>query len=456
MKGPSVQHVRQSREIAAYEAGNREIDPPQRAAAHGPAGFGYGAIILLMLANVLSMADRQILGILGEQIKRDLSLSDKQLGLLIGLSFALFYTIFGLIISYLLERHHRARVMSLCLAGWSICTALCGAVRSFGPLLATRLGVAVGEAGCYPAAQSMIADYVPMHRRASAMSILVAGSPLGVLLGLALGGIVSQHFGWHAAFFVAAAPGVLLSAILWFAVPDPLRAKLRANMRNVSILEGLGTLRRIPALWLITSGVGMMAFGIYAQGAFLASFYLRNHGVAVAHIAGRLGPSGFLGLMLGLTLGLCGVIGTLTGGRLADQICRGDIGRYMLMAMVSAIITQPLFLAAILVSGFWHSFAFLVPATLISYLYNAPAYTAAVSLAPQHLRATASAVTLLMVNLIGLGLGPITVGTLSDVFAASLGSGEGLRTAFAISPIAGLFGAALFWLAHRHQSSIQP
>lgn len=413
--------------------------------------FGTVAILLMMLANGFSMADRQILGILAEPIKRELGLTDQQIGLLIGLSFALFYSVFGLLLARILERHNRSRVMAVCLAGWSVCTALCGTARGFASLLTLRVGVAMGEASCLPAAQSMIADYVPLGRRAYAMSILVAGSPLGVLIGMAFGGVVSQHLGWRAAFYIAALPGVFVALLIWFTVPDPVRRQVadRATQHR-PMLDGLEELTRIPAYWLVIAGTGFIAFGMYSQSAFLASFFLRNHAEAVQYSAGSLGASGFIGLILGLILGLGGAVGTLLGGQIADRLCRSDLRRYTWVSIAAALVPLPFFLMAILTRSFPLAVALLVPATIVSFFNSGPAYTAAVSIVPPHLRATASAITLLMVNLIGLGLGPITVGTLSDNLAPSLGPAEGLRLALALSAAAGPVAAALFWIARRH------
>lgn len=413
--------------------------------------FSLGSILLLMVANALSMADRQIVGILAEPIKKDLGISDAQIGLLIGLSFALFYATFGLILSRVLDRHNRSVVMAICLMGWSLATAACGLARNYWTMLAMRVGVAVGEASCLPAAQSMIADYVPMRRRASAMSILVAGSPLGVLIGMALGGIVSANYGWRVAFFVAGVPGVLVALLIWRFVPDPDRQKLSLQSRqHLSFLAALSELKRIPSFWFITAATGFIAFGIYSQSAFLASFYIRNHGAEIEAVAGGLGTTGFVGMMLGLILGLGGAIGTLFGGRVADWICRGQIRHFMTMAMIVSVVSVPFFVSAVMVEGFYVSIAFLIPATVVSFFYSGPSYAASVSLVPTEIRATASALTLLMVNLIGLGLGPVTVGLLSDHFAVAHGPAEGLRMALSLSPIAAFVAVVLFFLARRN------
>jgi len=237
------------------------------------------ALILLLAVYTVNFLDRQIVSILAEPIKRDLHLSDTQLGLLTGLAFAIFYTFLGLPIARLAERSNRVTIIGVSLAVWSGFTVVCGLATNYTQLLLARIGVGVGEAGCTPTAHSLIADYVPKSQRASALAFFAMGTPLGSLLGSSLGGVMSDTFGWRTAFLLAGVPGLLLTAVVFLTLREPrkeLSALARARMAETQKTEGsfgatLRYLARKRTFWLVAFGAATLAFIGYGNGAFVYS-----------------------------------------------------------------------------------------------------------------------------------------------------------------------------------------
>ena len=265
---------------------------------------------LLTLVYTLGFLDRQIINILAEPIKEDLGLVDWQLGALTGLAFALFYTIMGLPIARLADRKSRPRIIGASLFVWSGFTALCGQATGFTSLFLMRLGVGIGEAGCSPPATSLIADFAPKAKRASAMAFYALGNPLGSLLGLAFGGIVASQFGWRTAFLAAGLPGIIIAVIVVFGLREP-RTQMAVPPAPPPLKQALQEIVTKRSFWLLGIGASLMAFIGYGKVAFYGSFFLRNHSDQLADGAAAfsnatgmtLPPLGFLGLMLGLLMG---------------------------------------------------------------------------------------------------------------------------------------------------------
>ncbi len=230
---------------SAQSAAPSDIQP----LADGPRRYALGLLLVIYILNFL---DRQVVNILAEPIKIELGLADWQLGMLTGLAFALFYTVLGLPIARLAERADRVKIISVAVGVWSACTVACGMAGNFIQLLLARIGVGVGEAGCTPPAHSLISDYTPAEKRASAIAFYSMGIPLGSLAGMALGGIIADAYGWRIAFFVAGAPGVLLALIAWLTLPEPRRKAGKVEVANKpSIGDAIAELSRKPAfMWM--------------------------------------------------------------------------------------------------------------------------------------------------------------------------------------------------------------
>lgn len=417
------------------------------------------ALIVLFLIYTLNFLDRQIVNILAEQIKQDLHLADWQLGSLTGLSFALFYATLALPIARLAERGDRVKVVSISAVAWSVFTMLCGMAQSFAQLFLARVGVGVGEAGCTPAAHSLISDYVPRDRRASAMALFSLGIPVGSLLGMALGGLIADAFGWRAAFLVVGLPGVVLGLTALRTLPEP-RRKIPgafAPSSSFGFRQALEELRANRAFVWTTMAMVLMCFANYGQLAFQSSFFLRNHQEGLNMLAEelhslsgvRLGPIGFLGTALGLAVGISGALGTWLGGAIADRAVRRDIRAYATVPAVASLLLPFAFTTAYLVPSIISALGFLCVAMLLQALYYGPIFASVQSLARPRTRATAAAIFLFFGNLFGLGLGPLTVGTLSDMIAVHLGTNAGIRWSLIAIAFAYFAACGAFLMARR-------
>ena len=426
------------------------------------AGYRTYALWLLLGIYTLNFLDRQIVNILAEPIKQELGLADWQLGMLTGLSFALFYTVLGLPIARIAERGNRVAIISIAVAVWSAFTVACGLAQNFVQLLLARIGVGVGEAGCTPPAHSLITDYTPKEKRASALAFYSMGVPIGSLLGLAMGAVIADQYGWRTAFLVAGAPGLLIGVLAWLTLKEPRRmAEFKAAQTTAdaptTFGQALTELRSKKTFWRIAIATALISFIGYAHVAFFGSFFIRVHGAELEGLARtvggalgmELGALGFLGPALGLMIGIAGALGTWLGGQIADRAARKDLRAYMSVPSIAVLLGAPFFVAAMLVGDPMLALLLLAVPTLLNSLWSGPVYAAVQGMVQPRTRATAVAVLLFVVNLIGLGLGPLAVGVLSDVLATAggLGEAEGLRWALLISGGIGLLVAAFFWSA---------
>jgi MFS family permease len=398
-----------------------------------------------------------VVNILAEPIKRDLGLADWQLGMMTGLAFAIFYTVLGIPIARMAETKNRPFIIGASVAAWSAFTVLCGFTQNFWQLILARIGVGVGEAGCTPPAHSLITDYVPKEKRAGAIAFYSIGTPLGTLAGMAMGGLVADAYGWRVAFMVAGAPGILFALVATFTLVEP-RRQLAADIaaraaQKISLGAALAVLATKKTFWLVALAASIKAFVGYGHAPFTASFFFRVHGPEVAELAARFGlkSAGFLGLALGLIGGTAGVIGAWFGGILADRLGAKDLRAYVIVPAIASLITIPFYILAVSVGTPMLAICILTIPVLLGTLWYGPVYATAQSIVDPHMRATASAVLLLIINLIGLGLGPVAVGALSDVLAGPMGLGEaqGVRWALILSTLLGLVAFGLFWAARK-------
>ncbi len=436
------------------EGSETVITAPQVSAKQVSSVYRSYVMVLLLAIYILNFLDRQVVNILAEPIKNDLQLADWQIGLMGGLAFALLYTVLGVPIALLAERKNRSVIIAIAIAVWSGCTAACGLAQNFVQLVLARVGVGVGEAGATPPSHSLIVDYAPKEKRSSALAFYGMGAPLGGLLGMAFGGMVADAYGWRTAFFLAGAPGILFAVLAFFTLKDPRYTGVvpmpRAENR-VTISETLRVLWSKPAFFYTIGGVTIKAFVSIGYSLFLASFFLRNHPEEVARFAASIGLEsiGFLGLTIGLMSGVFGAVGMWLGGQLSDRFAAEDARRNMYICIVAALAFIPPFTVAMLTQSLSISLAALAVTALLSNLHYGPAISSMLSIAPANMRAPASAIQLFIANLIGLGLGPLAVGALSDTLAASMGAAEGLRWALVIASSLGVFAGVSFWMASR-------
>lgn len=400
------------------------------------------ALFLLTVVYAFNFIDRQILVILQEPIKQDMGLSDTQLGLLSGFSFALVYVLAGIPIAYLADRGNRRNIIAIALTVWSGMTAISGLAQSYTHLLLARIGVGLGEAGGSPPSHSMISDYYAPEHRGKAMSFYSTGIYIGILFGFALGGILADELGWRMAFFVVGIPGVLFAGVLMLLLKEPVRGSWDAGAdknAKASFKETLTFLMTRKSFWYAALGTAMMSYKSYGNGNFMPSFLYRLHDMSLSEI----------GFTLALVSGVAGAVGTFMGGVVADKLGAKDKRWYLWTPMWGAIIALPLGIYVLLTLNTQSLIIALVLSTVTSTLYLGPCIAISHALVPPHMRAMTSAVLFFILNMIGLGLGPLLTGLLSDWFTAQHGV-VGLRYAMLSSYILGSSAIILFFMAGRH------
>jgi MFS family permease len=387
-------------------------------------------LALLTLAYTFNFIDRTIIATLGQPIKDSLKISDTQLGLLGGLYFALLYTALGIPLARLAERTSRVNIISLAILVWSGFTALCGTAANFTMLAAYRFGVGVGEAGLSPPAHSLISDYFPPKKRASALAIYSFGIPLGTMIGAVAGGFIAKTFGWRWAFAVVGIPGVLVALAMKLLIKEPARGGTEperepavadpaaTDLNPAPAIQKKGELAEIGAVirnlfgsWPVFNmvmGITLVSFGGYGGGQFASPYFIRTFGLDYATV----------GLISGLVGGLSSGIGTLVGGPITDRLSRGNERWYALAPAIGVTLAFP-FIIGIYTAHTWHvAAAFMLLPGMFSYIYLGPTFGVIQNVSPVHQRATTAAVMLFFLNLIALGGGPPITGWIIDRFAA--------------------------------------
>ena len=429
-----VEAMRRTRPIAAgYDARVNHT-------SFSPAYLRY-VLGLLFLVYVVNFIDRQILSILLPSIKADLALPDSLLGLLSGTTFGIFYAVLGLPIARLADLHSRKWVIATCLSLWSLMTALCGTAAGFWSLLAYRTGVGVGEAGGSPPAHSLISDYFPPERRATALGIFSLGVPVGIMVGFLAGGWMAQTLGWRVAFLVVGVPGLVLAAIVALTVREPRRGHsegLQGDGAPPSAAAAIRFMFSSRAFRHLSFASALYAFVGYSVVGWAPSFLIRTHEMSVAAI----------GTWLAFIFGIGGGIGNYLGGVLADRWGRTDERGRAWVPALSMILGLPFALAVYVVDDATTAVLLLAIPSGAGLMYQAPAFAITQSLATPKMRAIAAAVLIFVVSIIGLALGPFATGLLSDWLEPRYGK-DSLRWAlFLVSLVLGWSGIH-FWLAGR-------
>ena len=388
------------------------------------------ALLMLALIYIFNYIDRLLVSILIEPIKLEFGVSDTLIGLLSGVAFALFYTVFGLPLGRLSDRIGRKPVVALACVAWSLMTMLCGVATSFTMLLLFRIGVAIGEAGGSAPSVAMVSDLYPPSHRSRALAVFLMGPALGAVFGLGMGGWIADAYGWRWAFILIGAPGVLLGLLLAFTVRAPRRQPTSAAEAGESFLQTMASLARTPSYALIVFAGSSGAIAAYAVGTWAPSFLIRSHGLSLTEA----------GALLGIGGGLMSVIGTLTCGWFTDRMVRRDSGWQLGAALLGTAMSIPFGLLFFL----WPAGSALqlgslaVPTAFALYLgfaffgtwWSVPCFGAMTHLFPASRLAQGTAMFLMGVTLLGVGLGPLVVGVLSDVFELAIGA-EALRYAMA-------------------------
>jgi len=384
-----------------------------------PAAVRRYTMVVLTVVYMFNFIDRQILAILLPAIREEFRVGDTLLGLLTGTAFAVFYVVLGVPAGRLADRVNRRNLIAAALAVWSGMTALSGLATQFWHLVAARVGVGVGEAGCSPPAHSMIADLYPPERRSSAMGIYTLGISAGIMLALMAGGWFAQHVGWRQAFFIVGVPGLALALLVQFTVVEPVRgaSEVRSDSGRApgfwQVLEFL--VKRRSFAWMAV-GAGLCALSGYAIVNWMPSFLARSFDVPIATV----------GFWLGLVYGPAGGAGFFLGGYLADRIGRSGHRRALRFIAAAVILTAVCNVAVFLAASLLICLVLFIVPTVTSNFYLAPVLGQAQSLASLRMRSVASAVLLLVINLIGLALGALVTGVVSDALESAVGE-ESLR-----------------------------
>jgi predicted MFS family arabinose efflux permease len=392
------------------------------------------AILTVVLA--FNCVDRSFLGLALEDIKADLGLSDTQLGLLTGIAFALFYSLMGIPIARWADRGNRVTIIAATTALWSIVVSLCGLAGSFAQLLAIRVAVAVGEAGCIPPAHSLIADYFPRAERPRAVARYMLGYPLSIVLGYFVAGWLNEVYGWRVTFMLLGVPGVALALWAWLALEEPRNDPARnasageepaSNMNLKEVFTTLWANVTFRHLLLAVSVTSLFSYGI-AQ--WMPTFFVRSYGL----------KSGELGTWLAVMWGAGGMIGTYLGGEWASRHAAGN-ERLQLKVIACVNVGFGIVMALVyVVPSFYWAFFCLGAAIAGGITVNGPMFATVQTLVPSRLRAISVSLVYLFANLIGLGVGPLAAGALSDALRPAFAD-ESLRYALlALCP--GWFWAA--------------
>jgi predicted MFS family arabinose efflux permease len=397
-------------------------------------------LAVLLVVYALNFLDRVVLGILVAPIKAELHLTDTELGLLGGTAFALFYTALGIPVGRLADRMNRVQIMTVALALWSACTALCGLAHNFLTLFLGRLMVGVGEAGGVAPAYSLLADYFPPHSRARAGAVYSIGIPLGSSLGILLGGHLAHGVGWRAVFVVLGIAGLALAPLLAATVREPTRGvfddPVPAAAKGPTWRAVGAKLAAKPSFWLLALGAGCASLMGYGLLFWLPSFFMRSHGLTLPEVARLLGTQ--------ILIGGCG--GLLLGGYLADRLGPQRPAAYALVPGFAFLAMIPCYaLGTSLPLGVPAYLCFLIPFAL-QLMWLGPLITVIQQLVPPRMRALASAIFLFIINLLGLGLGSWLLGAASDRLAARFGTAS-LHYAILGGTIFYLIAAALMLLA---------
>lgn len=361
----------------------------------------------LFVVYIFNFVDRQILAILIQPIKEDLGVSDTMMGLLTGPVFVVSYTLAGLPLARWADRHSRVWLITVGLAMWSAMTVASGLARSFTQLAVARLGVGLGEASFTPSAHSLISDYFPAHRRATALAIFAAGASLGTIAGYLGGGYIGEYIGWHEAFFYVGAPGLIVAVIFRWTVRDPVRGAYdgpQASARNEPLSEVLRYLITRRSYVFIVASAMLHGFSSYGAGYWIPTFLIRVHDLSLSEV----------GIILGAFVGVASFVGQIVGGRISDSLAGRDSRWYMWVPAISSLVALPFLVAFLLIPNlYWAVGCYVVGGTAVN-MWTGPTYAMAQGVAKPSMRSMAAAIVIFMLNLVGAALGPLIVGILND------------------------------------------
>lgn len=396
---------------------------------------------LLTAVYVVNYVDRNLLAILLQSIKEDLQLTDSELGLLSGTAFGIFYATLGVPIARLADIFSRKWVIVASLTLWSAMTALCGSAAGFASLLIYRIGVGVGEAGGSPPSHSIISDLFSEEKRGTALGIFSLGVPIGILIGLMAGGWLNEELGWRAAFWAVGLPGLVLSVVVGLTLREPQRSVARGPTSQVSVYSARDVflyLWRLRSFRHTAIASALYAFVGYSVVNWGPSFLMRSYDM----------ESGPIGTALSLIIGIGGGIGVYLGGFLSDRWALSDPRGRVYVPAIAMVVSLPFSILTYWVDTAAASLALLTLPSLLGLMYQGPAFAVTQTLATPLMRATAAAILLFFINIIGLACGPAFTGFLSDALEPRFGQ-ESLRYALMLTSLLLPWAGYHFWAAGR-------
>lgn len=371
-------------------------------------------MLMLLLVALCSFIDRVIVATLGPAIKAELGITDTQFGLLTGLAFALLYTSAGIPVARLADRYNRIRLLSVSAAIWSLMTMLSGAAANFVQLLLLRLGLGLAESAANPSTISLISDHFPRQKRASALAVVALGASLGSLLGGFGGGWLGEAVGWRATFVIIGAPGVLLALLLVLTLREPVRGCFDEPAAMAGEAPGfralMRTLRDKPAFLNLAFACGLTSFVNFGVLMFLPIYFGRAYDMGMAQA----------GLLFGLVTSISNGAGTILGGFGADWAAKRDERWYAWLPALCLLITAPFYMFGLSFTRWQVALPLVGGAALLAFTFYAPTFAAIQNMVEPRMRASASAIVIFFQNLVGMGLGPLFVGYMSDFYADRL------------------------------------
>jgi predicted MFS family arabinose efflux permease len=394
--------------------------PAPGAPSARPGAQAWFVLAVLCFVYVLNFLDRQLLSILAKPIQDELGVTDGQLGMISGLYFALFYCVLAIPVGWLADRTNRVKVLAFSCALWSAATAACGLSANYGQLAASRMAVGVGEAGGVPPSYAIISDYFPSGTRGTALSLFNLGPPIGQALGVAFGASIAAAYSWRDAFLWVGAVGVATALIVWLFVREPKKGGLDQGLETHPPADaapvpraGFWSTCRMyfanPVLRGMALACGATQFITYALLNFATLFLMREKGMTLEQVAV------WYALLVGVGVGA----GMFISGRLIDRLSRRSKTAYAWLPAVGLTIAAPFFAAFVWAPTWPLALAFLAVPMALNYFYLSPAVTLVQEEVRPNQRVLSGALLLLVMNLIGLGLGPTYLGAASDFFSSA-------------------------------------
>ena len=415
-------------------------------------GYRWWLLFVLLLVCLMNYADRSVVGAVAEPLRREFHLTDLQLGILSGFSFALLYSVMGIPLARLAERRSRIHIIAAATLVWSVMTSLCGIASGYTQLLLMRVGVGVGEAGFMAPATSLLGDHFRREERALATSIMMLGVPFGALLGAMSGGIIAQSMGWRWAFILTGIPGVLIGLLVVATLREPVRG--HSGEQAETQAPSLGVVARqcfsSAVFRHVVMGGTLGGFGLHGLGQFLGVYFTRVHALSYSAAGTLYGMQTFASVAGGL----------LVGGSLANRLGRRDPRWYALIPAIGMFGSVPLYLLGFEARSLAVSVALIIAAGISLLLHYGPGFAIVQNLATPRTRASSVALYMVFVNAVAMGLGAPLIGFLSDLFGRAAGPAVGLRHALMASTVFYAWGGVHYLLARRGmeapQRTLQP